>query len=146
MAAVGNRGTRVPAGDGTAGDRRIGAGRAPGGAPAGRVARRLVGAVMAVSLLGGCGGGGGGAPTAADSAFLSEVHDAAPSINGVRSDVQLERLGHAVCDGFAAGASYRELADRLALQAGSGSLPSVDLGAVIMAAADNYCPQYRSRV
>lgn len=110
--------------------------------------RRAGRAVMAaaIGLLGGCGASGGGAPSAADSGFLSEVHAAVPSVASLRSDVQLERLGHAVCDGFAAGASYQELADRLALQAGSGSLPSEDLGAVIMAAADNYCPQYRDRV
>ena len=123
-----------------------GAGAGGGGAPGRTVRWRSWAAVAAVLLAAGCGGGGSGASSAADSGFLAEVHDSAPSINGVRSDVQLERLGHAVCDGFAAGASYQELADRLALQAGSGSLPSVDLGAVIMAAADNYCPQYRSRV
>lgn len=87
-----------------------------------------------------------GANSAADQAYLAEVHGSAPDINTVRSDTQLIRLGHAVCDDFRAKASYQEVADRLAITSGSDRLPSADLGAVITAAADNYCPQYRSLV
>lgn len=87
-----------------------------------------------------------GAPSSADQAYLAEVHGAAPDINSVRSDTQLVRLGHAVCDDFKARASYQEVADRLSITSGSDRLPSADLGAVITAAADNYCPQYRSLV
>ncbi len=87
-----------------------------------------------------------GASSPNDQAYLSEVHSAAPDINSVRSDTQLVRLGHAVCDDFKARASYQEVADRLSITAGSDRLPSAYLGAVITAAADNYCPQYRSLV
>lgn len=104
---------------------------------------------MAGALLGmaaaSCGGGrAGGSP--ADSEFLSAVHVAAPDIGTYRDDTQLVRMGHAACDGFGAGASYVQLADRLALLEGSHALPSQDLGAVITAAADVYCPRFRSKV
>ena len=102
-------------------------------------------AVVAVVLAGGCGSGSSAATSQADSAYLSQVHDQAPEIATYRSDTQLVRLGHAVCDGFAAGASYVELADRMALLEGSRPLPSQDLGAVITSAVDNYCPRYSDR-
>lgn len=82
----------------------------------------------------------------ADQAFLSEIHGADPNINTVRSDTQLVRLGHAVCDDFRAKASYQQVADRLSITTGSNRLPTADLGAVITAAADSYCPQYRADV
>lgn len=81
-----------------------------------------------------------------DQAYLGEVHSAVPGIATLRSDTQLVRLGHAACDGFAAGASFQQLADRLSVEEGSRSLPSEDLGAVITAAADSFCPKYRDRV
>lgn len=84
--------------------------------------------------------------SAADQAFLGAVHVQAPDITTYRSDVALVRLGHAACDAFRSGASYQELADRMALLEGSNPLPSQDLGAVISAAAQSYCPQYRGRV
>lgn len=99
---------------------------------------------MAASVAGGCGGGSASSP--ANQSFLSAVYSGAPDLSSQRSPIELERLGHAVCDGFAAGASYEQLADRLSLQAGSGSLSSEDLGAVIVAAADTYCPAYQNRV
>lgn len=102
--------------------------------------------LAAALVMAGCGSGSSPASRAADSAYLSEVHDSAPQIGSFRSDTQLIRLGHAACDGFASGASYVELADRLALVEGSKPLPSEDLGAVITAAADNYCPKFRARV
>lgn len=105
----------------------------------------LAAALSVLAVPAACGPGSGPSDTAADSSFLSELHDSAPDIASVRSDTQLVRLGHAACDGFAAGASYVELADRLALQEGSHAIPSQDLGAVITAAVDNYCPKYRSR-
>jgi hypothetical protein len=82
----------------------------------------------------------------ANDNFLSEVHDEAPDVSSYRSDVQLVRLGHAACDGFSAGASYVELADRLALQEGSNPLPAGDLGAVISSAARALCPRYEPLV
>jgi hypothetical protein len=110
------------------------------------VAGWAVAAGLAAGLLvSGCHSGSA-APGSADQAYLGEVHDAAPDINSVRSDTQLVRLGHAVCDDFRAKASYQEVADRLSIETGSNRLPSSDLGAVITAAADNYCPQYRSLV
>ena len=104
----------------------------------------LVGVMLAAVPA--CSGSGGSASSATDQAYLAEVHGAAPGIGAERSDTQLLRLGHAACDGFAAGASYQQLADRLALEEGSRALPTEDLGAVITAAADNFCPRYRSRV
>lgn len=108
---------------------------------------RLLLAVAAISgaASSGCGTGPSAATSPADSAYLSEVHDAAPDIATLRSDTQLIRLGHAVCDGFSAGASYVQLADRLALLQGSHFLPSQDLGAVITSAVDNFCPKYRGQ-
>lgn len=98
-----------------------------------------------VALAAACGSGGPSS-SPADSSFLSELHDSAPDIGSFRTDTQLERLGHAACDGFSANASYETVADRLALQEGHPPLPSQDLGDVITAAADNYCPQYHGRV
>lgn len=106
--------------------------------------RWLVCSLVFAVWAAGCGSGG--QSSAADLAFLSEVHGAAADIGQYRSDSQLVRLGHAVCDDFAAGASYQEVADRLTIEAGSGTLPSADLGAVITAAADQYCPRYRGDV
>ncbi len=113
-----------------------------------RPGRTLLGAVAVTSALLGMAGcrSASTSDPAQDSAYLSEVHDAAPDISGLRTDTQLIRLGHAACDGFAGGASYAQLADRLALLEGARPLPSQDLGAVITSAADNYCPQYRNRV
>jgi hypothetical protein len=103
-------------------------------------------AATAGLAVAGCGGGGGSATSAADQSFLSEVHLAAPDVGTYRSDVQLTRLGRAACDGFRSGASYEQLADRLVLLEGSNPIPTADLGAVINAAVDVYCPQYRSRI
>jgi hypothetical protein len=103
-------------------------------------------AASTMLALAGCGGGSSAATGAANQSFLSEVHVAAPDIGSHRSDVQLERLGRAACDGFHSGASYEELADRLPLLEGSEPLPSADLGAVIDAAVDAYCPQYHSLI
>jgi hypothetical protein len=98
-----------------------------------------------VPLVGACGHGGG-APSAADSAFVSQVTASAPDINTYRSDTQLIRLGHVACDDFSAGASYQETADRMALEEGSHALPSEELGAVITAAVNALCPKYRGVV
>jgi hypothetical protein len=103
-------------------------------------------AVLTVVALAGCGGRNSPAADAANQAFLSQARVAAPDVNSYRNDVQLERLGHAACDGFHSGASYQELADRLPLLEGSDPLPSADLGAVIDAAVEAYCPQYRSMI
>jgi hypothetical protein len=100
----------------------------------------------AILGLAACGGGNSSAAAAANQVFLSEVHVAAPDVSSYRSDVQLERLGHAACDGFRSGASYEELADRLPLLEGRDPLPSGDLGAVINGAVGAYCPQYRTMI
>lgn len=101
---------------------------------------------MAVGVVG-CGSS---VPSAAvqqqDQEFLASVHGAAPDVSTYRSDVQLVRLGHAACDGFRAGASYQQLADRLPLTEGPHPLPPEDLGAVITAAVDSFCPQFRGLV
>lgn len=104
-------------------------------------------AAAALGLAGaGCSSGSRSANTAADQEFLSAVHVAAPDVAQYRSDVQLTRLGHAACDGFRGGASYEQLADRMALQEGNPPLPSQDLGEVITAAVQSYCPQFRNLV
>jgi hypothetical protein len=103
------------------------------------------GLAWAAAAAGGCGSGASPLGVA-DQAYLAEVHGSAPDINAVRSDTQLVRLGHVVCDDFRAKASYQEVADRLAVESGSGKLAPADLGAVITSAAGNYCPQYRSLV
>ncbi|MDQ2726560.1 MAG: DUF732 domain-containing protein [Actinomycetota bacterium] len=78
--------------------------------------------------------------------FLDAVHVAAPDVSSYRTDVELTRLGRAVCDDLRSGASYQTVADRLGTTAGSSRLPSVDLGAVITSAASVYCPQYADRI
>ena len=96
-------------------------------------------------IIAGCHSGTA-APSSTDLAYLAEVHNGSPNIGAVKSDTQLIRLGHVVCDDFRAKASYEEVADRLSIEAGSNALPSADLGAVITAAADTYCPQFRGLV
>jgi hypothetical protein len=104
----------------------------------------LLGSMLGVVVAAGCSSG---VPnSAADRSFLGTVHDEAPEIASYRSDVALVRLAHAACDGFRSGASYQELADRMALLEGSNPLPSQDLGVVISSAVDSYCPQFRARV
>lgn len=101
--------------------------------------------LVAGAMTAGCGSGGG-ALSPADQSFLSDVQANAPGIEQYRSPTDLVRLGHVVCNDFAARATYEEVADRLSIESGSDSLPTADLGAVIIAAADNYCPQYRGLV
>ncbi len=105
----------------------------------------MAGLVLVAGLAAACHSSTG-ASSSADQAYLAEVHSAAPDINSLRSDTQLIRLGHAVCDDFRAKASYQEVADRLSIESGADQLSSADLGAVITSAADNYCPQYRGLV
>jgi hypothetical protein len=101
--------------------------------------------MVVAAMAGGCSSGGGG-PSPVDQAFLSDVRSNAPDIGQFRSPTDLVRLGHVVCNDFAAHASYEQVADRLSVESGSSSLPTADLGAVIIAAADHYCPQYRGLV
>lgn len=112
--------------------------RRGGGAPA------VVALVLTGLAAAGCGASA--SASGADASFLSAVHANAPDIAQYRSDAALERLGHAACDGFAAGASYEQLADRLALQQGGHAVPSADLGAVVAAAVASYCPRYQGQV
>ena len=104
----------------------------------------MLGSVPGTLLVAACSSGVPNGP--ADQSFLGTVHAQASDVGRYRTDVALVRLGHAACDGFRSGASYEELADRMALEEGRNPLPSQDLGVVISAAVDNYCPQYRSRV
>lgn len=106
-------------------------------------APRLRVAVCAVAaggaILVGCGSGSGTGSGSAP-AFLQQVHARAPDIGNYRSDSDLVKLGRAVCNELAAGASREQVADR---QAGSSkALPSEDLGAVITAATQTLCPKY----
>jgi hypothetical protein len=111
-----------------------------------RLGTRIGAASVFAAVIAGCGSGSSAAANAANRAFLSELHVAAPNINAYRSDLQLTRLGHAACDGFRSGASYQELADRLPLLEGRNPLPSADLGAVINAAVNAYCAQFRNQI
>jgi hypothetical protein len=104
-----------------------------------------VATVAASASLAGACGSGSSTNSAADQAFLQTLHLTDPQINTYRTDVQLTRLGHAVCDDFSSGASYQEVADRLSTLQGSSALPSPDLGSVIDSAVEAMCPQYRDR-
>lgn len=115
----------------------------PGSAAVRCLLPAFVAASVTLAGLAACGSGG---ESATDQSYLSEVHGAAADVGQYRSDAELIHLGHAVCDDFSAGASYEGVADRLAAEPGASDLPSSDLGAVITAAADNYCPKYRSDV
>ena len=102
-------------------------------------------AAAAGLTLGACGSGASSAATSQDqSAYLAAVAVAAPDISTYRNATQLIRMGNAACDGFASGAGYEEVADRLALEQGSDPLPTADLGAVISTAATTLCSKYRS--
>lgn len=103
---------------------------------------RLGWALAGLSLAAGCNSAHGRANSSADAQFIAAVQLAAPGISSYRSNTELIRLGHAACDDFSSGASYEELADRLALQEGSQPLPPQDLGAVITAAVGSYCPKF----
>ncbi len=109
--------------------------------------RRLAVPVACIALcVSACGSSSHGNQDEANSSFISAVHDASPDISTYRTDDQLISLGHAVCEGFQGGASYQQLADRLAQLQGSNTLPSQDLGAVIVASVDNFCPKYSAQV
>ncbi|MHB1533232.1 MAG: DUF732 domain-containing protein [Acidimicrobiales bacterium] len=113
-------------------------------------ATRLAAVAASVAISVGTVSCGSSVPPAAvrqqDQEFLASVHGTAPDVGNYRSDIQLVRLGHAACDGFRAGASYQQLADRLPLTEGANPLPPEDLGAVVTAAVDAFCPQFRSLV
>jgi Protein of unknown function (DUF732) len=101
-------------------------------------------AVAALVIAAGCGGSGSATAAQADRAFLLTVHQQDPTVNQVRSDTQLLRLGSAACAAFASGASFFSLADTMAVN--DGGLPDEVLGTVIKAAGEELCPRYRSRV
>lgn len=105
---------------------------------------RWVGALLALSVaMAGCASSKPSpAALAQQQDFLNAVHSAAPDVGSYRSDTELIRLGHAVCDDLRSGASYQAVADRLGTTTGANRLPSADLGAVITSAAEVNCPQY----
>lgn len=107
------------------------------------------GLLVAVALAlgsGGCGSGPSPATQQQNQQFVDSVVSAAPDVGHYRSDTQLIRLGRAACEGFASGVSYQQLADRLAVTEGSNPLPPEDLGAVINAAVQAFCPKYQNLV
>jgi hypothetical protein len=102
--------------------------------------------VMGAALVG-CGSSSPSpAAQAQQQAFLNDVHETAADVNNYRTDTELVRLGHAVCDDLRSGASEGTIADRLATTSGASQLPSEDLGAVITSAAQVFCPAYASKV
>jgi hypothetical protein len=112
------------------------------------VAGRTLAAVATVigcCWLASCGGTSA-ATSQADTTFVNTVHAEASDISQYRTNAQLILLGRATCDGFASGVSYQELADRLAVSQGSDTLSAEDLGTVISAAVQTFCPKYESQV
>lgn len=102
-------------------------------------------------VLGGTAAGCGSskpstATRAQEQAYLNSVHETAADVNNYRTNTDLVRLGHAVCDDLRSGASYGTIADRLGTTQGASTLPSEDLGAVITSAARVFCPQYADKV
>lgn len=100
---------------------------------------------LAASLLASCGPHKPSTATvAAQQAFLGQVHRSDPTVNNVRSNVQLVRLGNAACTVFAAGLSYQSVANQIGAE--NTDLSSYVLGIVITAAAEQLCPKYADRV
>lgn len=93
-------------------------------------------------VLAACGGAESPVAQAQDREFVQSVTTSAPDVNSYRSDTQLIRLAKAACAGFNTGVSYEQLADRLVITEGSNPLPSQDLGVVITAAVNTYCPKF----
>ncbi len=112
----------------------------------GRGRTRLVGAAWLVFGAGGLVGAGCSTSSnnnsAESQAFLQQVHSQAPDIAGYRSNSELVKLGQAVCNELAAGASRQQVADRIAAQGSAHALPSEDLGTVMTAATATLCPKY----
>jgi hypothetical protein len=104
------------------------------------------GAAGLVLFLAGCGSGESAATKQQDQSFVNKVVASAPDATRYRNNTQLIRLGRAACDDFAAGSTYYDIADRLALSEGSNPLPAEALGAVITSAVDVFCPKYSSLV
>jgi hypothetical protein len=101
----------------------------------------------ALAILVGCSSGQeSAARRAADRHYVDGVHNTATDIGSYRTDSQLIKLGHAVCDGYRAHASTQQIADLLERTSGGRSLPSEDLGAVISTAVADLCPAYASRL
>ncbi|HLI02123.1 MAG TPA: DUF732 domain-containing protein [Acidimicrobiales bacterium] len=84
------------------------------------------------------------AKVAAQQAFLGQVHTSDPGVNGVRSNVELVRLGNAACTIFAAGSSYQSVANKLGAE--NSDVSSYVLGIVITSAAEHLCPKYAGQV
>lgn len=116
-----------------------------------RVGRFLAVATVGLLALGGLASGCGSstpslAAQAQQQSFLNDVHETAADVNSYRTNSELVRLGHAVCDDLRSGASYGTIADRLGTTQGASTLPTVDLGAVITSAARVFCPAYADKV
>lgn len=100
---------------------------------------------LAAALLASCGPHHASPGTAAaQQAFLGQVHNSDPGIDGSRSNVQLVRLGNAACTVFSAGLSYQSVANQIGAE--NTDLSSNVLGDVITAAAEHLCPKYAGRV
>lgn len=77
----------------------------------------------------------------AERRYVDGVHISATDIGQFRTDSQLVKLGHVVCDGYRANANTQQVADLLE-RTGAKNLPPQDLGAVISTAVKELCPGY----
>jgi hypothetical protein len=73
---------------------------------------------------------------------LDSVYTQAPGINAYRTGSQLISFAQAVCSDLSAGASIEQVADRVPLASGSVALPTTDLGVVMTAAVNVFCPKF----
>ena len=104
--------------------------------------REAVAIAAAVALCCSCGGHPTARSHAADQKFLDSVYSQAPDVSSYRTSSQLVSLGQAICQDLNAGASLQTVGDRVPLVEGATQLPPSDLGVVIYASVDVFCPKY----
>jgi hypothetical protein len=104
-----------------------------------------VGALTVVLWVAGCSGGHQrAAALAVGQRFVDGVHNSATDISEYRTDSQVIKMGHVVCDGFRANANIEQIAGLLERTA--ADLPAGDIGAIISTAVKVLCPAYAGRL
>jgi hypothetical protein len=102
-------------------------------------------ALLLVTWMAACSGGQqSAARRAVDQRFIDGVHESATDISKYRTDGQLIKMGHVVCDGFRAHANIEQIASLL--ERNAANLPPGDIGAVISTAVHVLCPEYGSKL
>jgi Protein of unknown function (DUF732) len=99
---------------------------------------------LVLSVAGCSGGHQSAAARAMDQRFVDGVHNSATDISGYRTDSQVVKMGHVVCDGFRANANIEQIAGLLERTA--ANLPAGDIGAIISNAVNVLCPAYAGRL